>query len=75
VHWDDDVWVAHWRLSYQVSSLLKKQADLYGLDKVLYYDLRSGQAWQYIYPMGRRPWVAGNTLYYTKAFLAAESLS
>jgi glycosyltransferase involved in cell wall biosynthesis len=68
VHWDDDDWMANWRLSYQVASLLKEQADLCGLDKVLYYDPRSGQAWQYIYPKGRRPWVAGNTLCYTKAF-------
>jgi len=68
VHWDDDDWMANWRLSYQVASLLKDQADLCGLDKVLHYDIKSGQAWQYIYPEGRRPWVAGNTLCYTKAF-------
>jgi O-antigen biosynthesis protein len=68
VHWDDDDWMASWRLSYQVTSLLKEQADLCGLDKVLYYDPRSGQSWQYSYPKGGRPWVAGNTLCYTKAF-------
>jgi O-antigen biosynthesis protein len=68
VHWDDDDWMAHWRLSYQVASLLKQRADICGLDKVLYYDPRSGQAWQFIYRPGDRPWVAGNTLCYTRAF-------
>jgi glycosyltransferase involved in cell wall biosynthesis len=68
VHWDDDDWMAHWRLSYQVASLLKQGADICGLDKVLYYDTGSGQAWQFTYPKGGRPWVAGNTLCYTKAF-------
>jgi glycosyltransferase involved in cell wall biosynthesis len=67
VHWDDDDWMAPRRLTYQVESLLWKQADLCGLDKVLYYDPRSERSWQYIYK-GGRSWVAGNTLCYTKAF-------
>ena len=32
VHWDDDDWMAPWRLSYQMVSLLKQQADICGLD-------------------------------------------
>ena len=68
VHWDDDDWMADWRLSYQVARLLEQRADICGLDKVLYYDPASGQAWQFVYPKGGRPWVAGNTLCYTKAF-------
>lgn len=68
VHSDDDDWMAPWRLSYQVASLLKEDADICGLDRVLYYDPRSGQAWQFIYRTGDRPWVAGNTLCYTRAF-------
>jgi hypothetical protein len=55
------------RLSYQVASLCGEQADICGLDKVLYYDPRVEQSWQYIYPIGGRRWVAGNTLCYTKA--------
>jgi glycosyltransferase involved in cell wall biosynthesis len=68
MHWDDDDWMANWRLRYQVVSLLEQQADLCGLDKVLYYDPGSGKSWQYIYPTGGRPWIAGNTLCYAKAF-------
>jgi O-antigen biosynthesis protein len=68
VHWDDDDWMAPWRLRYQVENLLKEQADICGLAQVLYCAPRVEKAWQYIYPAGDRPWVAGNTLCYTKAF-------
>jgi glycosyltransferase involved in cell wall biosynthesis len=66
VHWDDDDWMANWRLSYQVTNLLGQRADICGLDKLVHYDAASNQAWQYVYPQGYRPWVAGNTLGYTK---------
>lgn len=67
VHWDDDDWMAPWRLSYQVAGLLEEGADICGLDRVLYFDPRSEKAWQYVYPSGGRPWVAGNTLCYSAA--------
>jgi hypothetical protein len=38
VHWDDDDWFAEWRLSYQVSELLKHPTmTLSGLSRVLFY--------------------------------------
>ena len=67
-HWDDDDWMAHWRLGYQVTHLLRQRADICGLDKVLYYDAAAHRSWQYVYPKGRKSWVAGNTLCYTRAF-------
>ncbi len=70
-HWDDDDWMASWRLSYQVNELRKHQADICGLDQLLYYDLDSGEAWQYAYS-GGKPWVSGNTLCYTKHFWQAS---
>ena len=75
VHWDDDDWMADWRLSYQVAQLLDNDADGCGLDRVLFLDARQGQAWQYVYPIsGRRPmpprsgaaWLAGGTLCYRR---------
>jgi hypothetical protein len=56
--------MAPWRVRYQVASLLDREADVTGLDKVLYYDVNKGKAWQYVYPSSGRPWVAGNTLCY-----------
>jgi glycosyltransferase involved in cell wall biosynthesis len=67
-HWDDDDWMAPWRLRYQVDSLRAAQADMCGLDQVLFFDPRGGRAWRYCYPRGAKPWVAGGTLCYTKAF-------
>jgi len=68
VHWDDDDWMAAWRLNYQVRSLLSEQADICGLDRLLFYDEQSGQSWQYVYSGAGRAWVAGGTLCYTKNF-------
>ncbi|MCI0422717.1 MAG: glycosyltransferase, partial [Acidobacteria bacterium] len=68
VHWDDDDWMADWRLSYQVNGLLSSQVDLCGLDRVLFWNPGAGQTWQYVYPNGSTPWVAGGTFCYTKVF-------
>lgn len=68
VHWDDDDWMAPWRLSYQVNSLLQTQVELCGLDRLLFYEPGAERAWQYVYPPGERPWLAGGTLCYVKTF-------
>lgn len=68
VHWDDDDWMAPWRLAYQVASLREEEADVCGLDKIPYYDPYLGRAWMYTYPKGEKTWVGGNTLCYTKVF-------
>lgn len=68
VHWDDDDWMAPWRIRYQVESLLKEQADICGLNRLFFYDPVSRQSWQYVYSDEKRPWVAGGTLCYKRAF-------
>jgi len=68
-HCDDDDWMAARRLSTQVTALLKApEAALCGLERVYYLEPAAGRAWLYVYPGGRRPWVAGNSLCYRKAF-------
>jgi len=68
VHWDDDDWMADWRLQYQVESLLRDQVDICGLNKLLFYNPALNQTWQYVYPDKTKPWVAGGSLCYTKVF-------
>ncbi|HXU35894.1 MAG TPA: glycosyltransferase family 2 protein [Blastocatellia bacterium] len=68
VHWDDDDWMASWRLSYQVRALIENNAAVCGLDKLYFYEPVSDQAWQYVYPDRARFWVAGATLCYLKSF-------
>jgi glycosyltransferase involved in cell wall biosynthesis len=65
-HWDDDDWAAPWRLEYQVQCLLDSSADICGLDRILYFDLRSRGAWLYHYGGRTKPWLGGNTLCYYK---------
>jgi hypothetical protein len=71
-HWDDDDWYAPDRLSRQAALLTESGASLCGLDTVLFYDLRSGEAWRYVYPPHERPWLAGNSLMYRRTFWSAH---
>jgi glycosyltransferase involved in cell wall biosynthesis len=68
VHWDDDDWSASWRVRYQVEQLIAAGADIGGLDRVLFHDPATNEAWEYEYPRTAAPWVYGATLIYTKAF-------
>jgi glycosyltransferase involved in cell wall biosynthesis len=68
-HWDDDDWMAEWRLSYQVRELLRHPPmTLCGLARLRFHDPRANQAWEYVYSASQRPWVCGNTFCYRKAF-------
>jgi hypothetical protein len=69
-HWDDDDWHAPRRLRCQVEALRAAGADLCGLTTLLFYDTRTGEAWRFAYPDGRRPWLSGSSLLYTRAFWA-----
>jgi glycosyltransferase involved in cell wall biosynthesis len=71
-HWDDDVWSAGWRLSYQVAALIEQAADLCGLDNWLKYDPFTGRAWQVVRPPGDEPWMPGNTFCYRKSLWEAR---
>jgi glycosyltransferase involved in cell wall biosynthesis len=66
-HWDDDDWMANWRLSYQVRELLLQPSmRLCGLAQLLFYEPHTNRAWEYVYPSTERPWVCGNTFCYPK---------
>lgn len=68
MHWDDDDWMAPNRISYQVTELLKNQAEVCGLQKMFYYEISTGECWLYQYPKNAKPWLAGNSLLYTRGF-------
>jgi hypothetical protein len=65
-HWDDDDWCAPWRLRYQVGQLLQRDADIVGLDSLLYWEPHAQRAWRYRYPVGGRPWVSDGTFCYRR---------
>jgi glycosyltransferase involved in cell wall biosynthesis len=66
-HWDDDDWMAPWRLRYQVRELLEAGVDACGLERLFFHDPEGDRAWEYRYS-GLLPWVAGGTLCYTRSF-------
>jgi glycosyltransferase involved in cell wall biosynthesis len=72
LHWDDDDWYAPHRISAQVNALRASRASLCGIDRVLFYDPRGPHAWEYHYPMGSAPWVAGATMCYRRDFWQAH---
>jgi glycosyltransferase involved in cell wall biosynthesis len=67
VHWDDDDWMADWRLTYQVGALEQRAVDVCGLSRLYLYDEQARRAWEYVYPPGGNAWLAGGTLCYRKA--------
>jgi hypothetical protein len=68
-HWDDDDWFADWRLSYQISELLKHPpSTLTGLSQIYFYRPADRRAWEYVYPGTQRSWVCGSTFCYRKEF-------
>jgi len=71
-NWDDDDWVASWRLSYEVDALLRSDADVVGLSTLLYLEPASGKAWRYAYPRQGAPWVHDPTFCVRRATWEAE---
>jgi hypothetical protein len=71
-HWDDDDWVAGWRLRYQVDALLEQGADIVGLQTLLYLDPVAHRAWQYRYLPSGRGWVHDPTFCYRRELWQAQ---
>jgi glycosyltransferase involved in cell wall biosynthesis len=67
-HWDDDDWHAPHRLAYQVEALLSANAEVCGINRLLFYDVGIGKAWRYTYPAWQRLWLSGSSLCFTRAF-------
>ncbi len=71
-HWDDDDWMADWRLSYQVGELQRSAADVCGLDTLYFFDPSVRRAWQYTYGRRSPRWLAGGTLCYATSYWSAH---
>ncbi len=67
LHWDDDDWMCSRRISLQVEGLLGTNCDVSGVDRMLFYDLRSRRTWLYSYPAQGRQWLAGGSFCYWNA--------
>lgn len=63
-HWDDDDWYAPWRLQEQIGVLRAAGAALSGMRTLPFFDLRTGDFWQYTYS-NELPGAVGASLLYT----------
>jgi hypothetical protein len=68
MHWDDDDWMAPYRISYQVQELLASKAEVCGLQQMYFYEYSTNKCWLYKYPAHARSWLAGGSLLYTREF-------
>jgi glycosyltransferase involved in cell wall biosynthesis len=75
LHWDDDDWIHPCRIRYQVENMLRANAELAGISKVLFYDLRTGKLWLYEYPNHQQAWLCGGSLCYQKALWAKKKFA
>jgi hypothetical protein len=67
VHWDDDDWYGPSRISCQVNWLQTKNAEVCGMNTLLYFNITTKAAYKYIYPPQQKAWLLGSTLCYTKS--------
>ncbi|MDJ0753562.1 MAG: glycosyltransferase [Ardenticatenaceae bacterium] len=68
IRWEDDVWMAEWRVAYQMAAMLTHRAEICGPDHYLHYSLLSDQAWISRRPGDRRPWILGSTLAFARSY-------
>ncbi|HWN43578.1 MAG TPA: glycosyltransferase, partial [Thermoanaerobaculia bacterium] len=66
LHWDDDDWMADWRIRYQVEQLLAAKADLCGLPRIYFHEPAAGKTWEFTSPARDKKWIAGATFCYRK---------
>jgi glycosyltransferase involved in cell wall biosynthesis len=64
-HWDDDDWYAPWRLQEQVGVLRAGGVAVSGLRTLPFFDLRTGDYWQYTYS-AELPGAVGASLLYLR---------
>jgi glycosyltransferase involved in cell wall biosynthesis len=72
MHWDDDDWYASHRIRLQAEALCDSQADICGIDRVLFFDPRVPAAWEYYYPTRGAPWLYGASLCYRREYWRAH---
>src|SRR5690606_4866471 len=67
LNWDDDDWYDSSRIAYQIKTLQNEDVDVCGINHLLYLDLNTKAALQYIYPPDQRTWLLGSSLCSTKS--------
>jgi glycosyltransferase involved in cell wall biosynthesis len=74
-HWDDDDWHAFDRLTYQIGELQQSNADLVGIQRLLFFEPSSNKAWEYYYCPAKSLWFSGSTLCYKRKLWESHHFS
>jgi len=67
LQWDDDDWMAPWRIRYQVGRLIATNAEVCGLSRLYFYDPFTRQSWRYTYPRKDTVLLAGGSLCFKRS--------
>lgn len=67
-HWDDDDWHSPKRLSAQIAAMQQENADLCGLDRLIFFDGKKAWLFQCI----DANWLAGGSLIYKRSLWEAQ---
>lgn len=68
LHWDDDDWYASDWISRHVDAFQNTDAEITGLNKIVFYSPAHEKKWIYVDDEPDKPWLAGATLGYRKKF-------
>lgn len=68
IHWDDDDWYAQDWISREVQVLLNSDADICGLNEIIFYSSLLNKFWKYSDQNLQEPWLSGATMAYRKSF-------
>lgn len=68
MHWDDDDYYAYDWMNRQLKALEESQADIVGLNKIVFFSPLVKKYWDYADTNTARPWLSGATMAYRKSF-------
>lgn len=72
IHWDDDDYYAENWISKQVKAIEESNADICGLNEIVFFSPLRQKYWKYADTSGERPWLSGATMAYKKSFWEAH---
>jgi glycosyltransferase involved in cell wall biosynthesis len=68
MHWDDDDWYAYDWINRQMQVLENSDADICGLNDIIFFSPLTNKYWRYADKNTERPWLSGATMVYWKSF-------
>jgi len=68
LHWDDDDYYGYDWITRSVAALESSNADICGLNEILFYSPLQDKYWKYADTESEKPWLAGATMAYRRSF-------